>query len=108
MVFASGIGFHGAALPCGPSGPVGNLLQCGPRRRDGLRALDGAVGWHTARALMHVFPAPLLAVSGQWFTDLGLRSFIPWQEAAAVICGIAVLLCMHPVLSRMWFDKDVA
>lgn len=44
MVFASGIGFHGAALPCGPSGPVGNLLQCGPRHRDGLRALDGAVG----------------------------------------------------------------
>lgn len=74
----------------------------------GIQAACVLNGWHTARALMHVFPAPLLAVSGQWFTDLGLRSFIPWQEAAAVICGIAVLLCMHPVLSRMWFDKDVA
>lgn len=74
----------------------------------GMQAACALNGWHTARVLMHAFPMPLLAVSRQWFTDLGLRSFIPWQEAAAVICGIAVLLCMHPVLSRMWFDKDVA
>ena len=74
----------------------------------GAQAVCALNGWHTARALMHVFPAPLLSVSGQWFTDLGLRSFIPFQEVAAVICGIAVLWCMHPVLRRMWFDKDVA
>lgn len=74
----------------------------------GMQAACALNGWRTARALLHVFPTPLLAVSGQWFTDLGLRSFIPWQEVAAVICGIAVLWRMHPVLRRMWFDKDVA
>lgn len=74
----------------------------------GIQAACALNGWHSARVLMHVFPAPLLAVSGQWFTDFGLRSFIPLQEVAAVICGIAVLWCMHPMLRRMWFDKDVA
>lgn len=74
----------------------------------GAQAACALNGWHVARALMHAFPAPLLSVSGQWFTDLGLRSFIPFQEVAAVICGIAALWCMHPVLRRMWFDKDVA
>lgn len=73
----------------------------------GVQAVCALNGWNAARALMHVFPAPLLAVSGQWFTDLGLRSLIPCQEVFVAIGGIAVLWCLHTVLQRMWFDKDV-
>lgn len=73
----------------------------------GAQAVCALNGWNTARALMHVFPAPLLAVSGQWFTDLGLRSFIPWQEVLVVIGGIVALRFMHPALRRAWLEKDV-
>lgn len=73
----------------------------------GAQAACALNGWNTARALMHVFPVPLLAVSGQWFTDLGLRTLIPWQEVFVAFGGIAVLWCVHTVLRRAWLEKDV-
>lgn len=74
----------------------------------GMQAVCALNGWRTVRVLLHLFPAPLLAVSGQWFTDLGFCSFAPWQEVVAVAGGIAVLWCMCLVLRRAWFRGDMA
>lgn len=74
----------------------------------GVQAVCVLCGWQAVGAVMYVFPAPLLDVSDRWFTDLGYRFFIPWQESASVVGGIALLWCACLVVRRAWLGKDVA
>lgn len=65
-------------------------------------------GWWIAYHLLSLNPMYVLDTRARWFTDMGLKELVPWQETIAMTLSLLYLVvALAVVLRRAVMRRDL-